>query len=253
MVAPASWRVIDFISDLHLADDTPRTFDAWADYLRRTTADAVLILGDLFEFWVGDDARSEGFEARSAGVLAAAASRRTIGFMVGNRDFLLGDAMLDACGVMALADPTVLSAFSERVLLTHGDAMCIGDVAYQQFRKVVRAEAAQHDFLARPMAERRALVRALRAESERRKEGSGPGFDVDSATAVAAMHETAAPHLIHGHTHHPGTETLLPGYRRYVLSDWDLDHAPAARAEVLRWQASGFTRLTPADAVQSAA
>ena len=245
MLAPAAWRAIDFISDLHLAEDTPRTFEAWAHYLRHTSADAVFILGDLFEVWVGDDARLDGFEARCAAVLVDAAARRTVGFMVGNRDFLLGPAMLEACGVLALADPTVFSAFGERVLLTHGDEMCIADIAYQQFRGVVRGASWQRDFLARPLAERRATARAMRAESERRKMGSGPWFDVDRATALAAMGDAAAPTLVHGHTHRPGNESLAPGMSRLVLSDWDLDHEPA-RAEVLRWQAKGFTRVAPA-------
>ena len=253
IVAPASWRAIDFISDLHLADDTPKTFEAWAHYLRHTSADAVLILGDLFEVWVGDDARAEGFEARSAAVLTDAASRRTVGFMVGNRDFLLGRAMLDACRVTVLTDPTLISAFGERMLLTHGDAMCIGDVTYQQFREVVRGDAWQRDFLDRPLVERRALAREMRAESERRKVDAGPWFDVDRATAIEALHDAAAPTLIHGHTHRPGSETLASGYRRHVLSDWDLDHAPVPRAEVLRWQTTGLTRMTPDQAVRGAA
>ena len=253
MVAPASWRAIDFISDLHLGEDTPRTFEAWADYLRHTRADAVFILGDLFEVWVGDDARQGGFEARSAAVLADAAARRTVGFMAGNRDFLLGPAMLEACGVLALVDPTVVSAFGGRALLTHGDEMCIGDVAYQQFREVVRGDEWQRDFLGRPLDERRALARALRTESERRKmDPSGPWFDVDRTTALEAMREAAAPALIHGHTHRPGTEVLAPGRSRLVLSDWDLDQASAARAEVLRWQADGYTRLTPSQAMLGA-
>ena len=252
IVAPAAWRAIDFISDLHLAGDTPRTFAAWADYLRGTPADAVLILGDLFEAWVGDDARGEGFEARSAAVLADAAAQRTLGFMVGNRDFLLGPAMLEACGVIALADPTVVTAFDQRVLLTHGDAMCIGDVAYQQFRGVVRSDAWQRDFLGRPLDERRAAARALRAEGTRRKAESGPWHDVDRQTAIDALRAAAAQTLIHGHTHRPGTEVLAPGLVRHVLSDWDLDHGGTPRAEVLRWQASGFRRLTPDEALRSA-
>ena len=249
-VAPASWRAIDFISDLHLADDTPRTFEAWSHYLRHTRADAVLILGDLFEVWVGDDARAAAFEARGAAVLAEAASRRTIGFMVGNRDFLLGREMLDACGVTALADPTVISAFGARMLLSHGDAMCIGDVAYQQFRTLVRSAAWQRDFLGRPMAERRALAREMRAESERRKGAAGPWFDVDRETAIDALHGANAPALIHGHTHRPGSETLAPGYNRHVLTDWDLDHGSVPRAEVLRWQSTGLARVTPDEAVR---
>lgn len=252
LVAPPTWRCIDFISDLHLADDTPRTFDAWRDYLLSTRADAVLILGDLFEAWVGDDARFavDGIEARGAVVLRAAVAQRDVAFMVGNRDFLLGHEMLAACGVMALPDPTVLAAFGARAVLTHGDAWCLADTAYQQFRRMVRDPAWQAGVLARPLAERRALARSIRSESERQGlELRGEWADVDPPTALEHLRAARAVTLVHGHTHRPETELLAVGLTRHVLSDWDLDHADALpRAEVLRWQATGWTRLTPAAA-----
>lgn len=246
MQASAEWRTIDFISDLHLAEDTPQTFDAFASYLRQTRADAVFILGDLFEVWVGDDARHEGFEARCAEVLCEASTRCALGFMVGNRDFLVGADMLKACGVLALADPTVMLAFGERIMLTHGDALCIADVAYQRFRAVVRNPAWRRDFLVRPLAERRRLAREVRDESERRKleQLAGRDADIDFATAVRWMHESGTTVLIHGHTHRPGTDGLAPGFLRHVLSDWDLDQTDGPpRAEVLRWTAGGLRRL----------
>ncbi|HEY9238893.1 MAG TPA: UDP-2,3-diacylglucosamine diphosphatase, partial [Burkholderiaceae bacterium] len=165
IAAPAAWQRIDFISDLHLSAETPRTFDAWEAYLLGTRADAVFILGDLFEAWIGDDSRHDGFEARGAAVLAAAAARRPVYFMVGNRDFLVGDDMLTACGVQALEDPTLLRAFGARTLLTHGDAWCLGDLEYQQFRRQVRDPAWQAQVLKRPLAERRLMARGLRSES----------------------------------------------------------------------------------------
>ena len=260
--APAHWCSIDFISDLHLAEDTPNTVRAWADYLSSTPADAVFILGGLFEVWVGDDARHEGLEATCTEVLKRASARRTIGFMAGNRDFLLGADMLDACGVLRLQDPTVLCAFGQRVMLTHGDAWCVGDVAYQRFRRQVRDPAWQAMVLAKPLPERRLFARHLRSESERRLAAhSGAWFDVDTPTALAWMQAAQAPTLIHGHTHRPGSNALAPGmapgFVRHVLSDWDLDHDQAhggsqhgapdrpARAEVLRWQGGEFTRLSP--------
>jgi UDP-2,3-diacylglucosamine hydrolase len=248
IAAPAAWLRIDFISDLHLAAETPRTFDAWQAYLLNTVADAVFILGDLFEAWIGDDARHEGFEARGATVLTAAASRRPVHFMVGNRDFLLGDEMLAACGVVPLGDPTVLAAFGKRTLLTHGDAWCIGDLPYQQFRRQVRDPGWQAHVLARPLAERRLMARGLRSESERQAMAhEGEWFDVDAPTALHAMTESRATTLVHGHTHRPATETWGPGTVRHVLSDWDLDHAGAPRAEVLRWEAGNrWTRMPPA-------
>ena len=248
--AHAAWQTIDFISDLHLAEDTPHGFDAWAAYLSGTPADAVFILGDLFEAWVGDDARFEGFEARCAAVLTAASAQRYIAFMVGNRDFLLGAEMLEACGVAALADPLVLCAFGTRVLLTHGDAWCVADTEYQRFRAQVRNPAWQAAVLAQPLPQRRVLARQMRAQSEQHHaDPAGPWFDVDRATALACMQRAQAPTLIHGHTHRPGDEELAPGLTRRVLSDWELDLGARPRAEVLRWRAGGFARLHPADAV----
>ncbi|HEV8314396.1 MAG TPA: UDP-2,3-diacylglucosamine diphosphatase, partial [Burkholderiaceae bacterium] len=167
--APAHWRAIDLLSDLHLSEATPRTFDAWAAHLRHTPADAVFMLGDLFDAWVGDDARTSGFEYRCAEVLREAAGRRTLAFMVGNRDFLVGAELLGECGVMALADPTVLVAFGERWLLSHGDALCLEDTEYQRFRAQVRSPAWQAATLARPLAERRALAQQIRTASRERK------------------------------------------------------------------------------------
>ena len=250
IVAPPAWRRIDFISDLHLSEDTPRAFVAWRDYLLGTRADAVFILGDLFEAWIGDDARFEGFDAAGAAVLRDAAQRRPVAFMAGNRDFLLGREALDDCGVQLLDDPTVLCAFDQRTLLSHGDEWCIADTEYQQFRRMVRNPAWQAQVLAKPLAERRTLARSMRSESERKIAEHQSGWtDVDAATAIDWLHATRATTLVHGHTHRPATASLAPGLTRHVLSDWDVDHATPPRAQVLRWTDQGWVRLTLADAV----
>ena len=244
--APNDWQAIDFISDLHLAADTPRGFDAWASYMGATRADAVFVLGDLFEVWVGDDSRHEGFEARCAEVLSLTAAVRSVAFMVGNRDFLVGAEMLSACNVTALSDPTVVTAFGERLLLTHGDALCLADTDYQKFRAMVRSPAWQASVLARPLAERRALAREVRHESERRHGVMLPEWlDLDLAASVEWMRAADAPVLVHGHTHRPADHVLRPGRTRHVLSDWDLDHARPPRAEVLRWTRDGLRRVAP--------
>ncbi|MBI3154165.1 MAG: UDP-2,3-diacylglucosamine diphosphatase [Burkholderiales bacterium] len=250
--APAAWRRIDFVSDLHLASALPRTFDAWATHLLHTPADAVLMLGDVFEVWVGDDQRGGAFEQHCVQVLAEAASRRCIGFMPGNRDFLLGEAMRRDGGLMALADPTALDAWGQRLLLTHGDALCLADNAYQRFRAESRSERWQRDFAALPLAERLARAGAARAESDRRRRAQpfDPALwaDVDPAAAVAWMHAAGCHDLIHGHTHRPGDEVIAPGYTRHVLTDWDLDGAGRARAEVLRLTRDGLARVAPSRA-----
>lgn len=239
------WRAIDFISDLHLSAATPRTFEAWARYLRETPADAVFILGDLFEVWIGDDARTPGSFAQSAAdILLDAAGRRPLHFMAGNRDFLVGAAMLRDCGVVALPDPTVLDAWGERVLLSHGDALCLADTEYQAFRDQVRSAGWRSDFLAKPLAEREQLARAMRDASQRiqRSKAVPEWADVDAAAAVAWMHAAGSRTLIHGHTHRPGRDVLAPGYTRWVLSDWDCDAAPY-RAQALRLTRDGLARI----------
>src|SRR3954447_2447220 len=140
--APAAWRSADFISDLHLHAQDLATQDAWRRYMRDTPADAVFILGDLFEVWVGDDsAFGPGFLADCAAVLQASARSRATFFMHGNRDFLVGRGFMDSCGVTLLEDPTVLDFAGKRWLLTHGDALCLADTDYMQFRSMVRTES----------------------------------------------------------------------------------------------------------------
>lgn len=245
--APAGWRVVDFLSDLHLQADHPHTLEAFAQHLRHTPADAVFILGDLFEVWVGDDARHGPFEASVAELLKEASASRSLAFMAGNRDFLVGAAFLRECGAMLLPDPTVLVARGERLLLTHGDALCLADAPYQRFRAEVRTERWRQDFLARPLAERRALALQMRAASQQHQRGQRPELwaDVDTRAAVQWMHEAAAPLMVHGHTHRPGTEALAPGYTRAVLSDWVFEPPGTARADVLRLSPRGLERVAP--------
>jgi UDP-2,3-diacylglucosamine hydrolase len=252
--AEEGWACIDLVSDLHLSEASPGTFAAFEQYLHGTSADAVLILGDLFEVWVGDDARHEGFEARCAELLADTASRRRVAFMHGNRDFLVGSELLRHCGLQAMADPTVMSAFGQRVLLTHGDALCLDDLEYQTFRQQVRSAEWQQAFLARTLAARRQIAREMRERSRaRHRQRKASDFaDVDSAAAVQWMHLAGAPVLVHGHTHRPATQVLAPGFVRHVLSDWHVEQPEgddtAQRAEVLRWTAKGFERIDPAHA-----
>jgi UDP-2,3-diacylglucosamine hydrolase len=262
LIAPPSWRCIDFISDLHLHEGLPRTTEALSSYLRSTPADAVLILGDLFEAWVGDDMRQQPYEAHCTHLLNQAAQRLYLGIMVGNRDFLLGQAMLSACHAHPLGDPTLLDAWGERLLLVHGDALCLADQAYLRFRSQVRQPAWQTAFLANPLDARLAQARQMRDASQAHQQGKVPQdwADVDEAAAARWMQAADAPTLIHGHTHRPQTSPFggahqLPSGQtrprvRHVLSDWDLDHGPA-RAEVLRLRPEGIRRLSLADAGQA--
>jgi UDP-2,3-diacylglucosamine hydrolase len=248
---PAGWRAIDFISDLHLAADHPRTVDAWARHLAHTTADVVLMLGDVFEAWVGDDSRDLPFERGLVQVLRDASQRRTLGFMAGNRDFLVGADLLAATGMTALADPCLLAAAGRRWLLAHGDALCLSDVRYQAFRAQVRSADWQTAFLARPLAERLQAARAMRSESLRLRQTAAPESqgDLDEDACRELLRRAGAVVMIHGHTHRPADHELGAGLRRVVLSDWDLDDRARPRAEVLRMTADGrLQRLAPASA-----
>ncbi len=240
LTAPAAWRMVDFISDLHLQASEPATVAAWEHYMAHTRANAVFILGDLFEVWVGDDVLDANdaetpFEAHCAHILRTTAQRCAVFFMHGNRDFLLGTAFAQACGLQLLTDPTALVFGGQRWLLTHGDALCLDDTDYLQFRTQVRSPEWQATFLARPLAERRTIARGLRAQSEARKKSGAVYADVDAAAARHWLQAAQARELIHGHTHKPADHALSPDLQRRVLSDWDAAATPP-RAEVLRLQ-----------------
>ena len=242
--ADAAWRAVDFISDLHLWDQGPRTFEAFRSWLHGTDADALFILGDLFEVWIGDDTRSQPFIADCVEALASFGRSRPLYFLCGNRDFLAGHDMLAACHMQALQEPTRLDAFGQHLLLSHGDALCLEDADYQRFRTLVRDPAWQASFLARPLAERAAIARQIRSDSQGRKEASpDPSLwaDVDAAEARRWLQRSGAQTLVHGHTHRPAAHDLGDGLRRIVLSDWDLD-ATRPRGEVLRLDATGWHR-----------
>jgi UDP-2,3-diacylglucosamine hydrolase len=243
--AAPGWRSIDCISDLHLQASHPATSDAWRRYMASTPADAVFILGDLFEAWVGDDViEAAGFEAQCAQVLRSASERRPVFFMVGNRDFLAGQQLAQATGMTLLHDPAVLVFGARRWLLSHGDALCVDDTEYQAFRAQVRAPAWQQAFLAQPLAARQAFARGLREHSEARKASEQVYSDVDAACAIAWLQAADAPVLVHGHTHKPAEHALDARHRRIVLSDWDLE-AAMPRAEALRIGADGSTQRIP--------
>lgn len=244
LVAPAAWHTVDLLSDLHLQADEPATFDAWRGYLETTPADALFILGDLFEVWVGDDAAAlPGFEADCAELLRRASAQRPVFFMHGNRDFLVGADFAARCGLTLLDDPTVLVLHGERWLLSHGDALCLEDTDYLKFRAEVRMSAWQQAFLAQPLETRRTLARSMRTQSEQRK--STPGMvwaDVDADAARDWLARANARTLIHGHTHRPAEHALGDGLRRIVLSDWDAAAHPP-RAQVLCVSAAEARRV----------
>lgn len=270
--AASHWRSVDFISDLHLHPEDPDTAQAWQDYLANTPADAVFILGDLFEVWPGDDcleapsdqvapapghraasraeacaetssAKTRAFARACAAALRVASGRLDLHFLHGNRDFLLGSGFAAATGAQLLADPVVLDFGPRKVLLSHGDALCLDDVDYQRFRAQVRDPAWIGALLQRPLAEREALGRQLRAQSDARHAAQPTYADADTALACRWLRVAGAQVLVHGHTHRPADHDLGDGLIRQVLSDWDARAQPP-RAQALRLTAEGqFQRV----------
>ncbi len=238
--APQHWQRVDFISDLHLDAHEPTTFVAWAQHMAHTPADALFILGDLFEVWVGDD-NPDPFALQCVSVLKNTAQRIPVYFMCGNRDFLVGADLRHTTGMHGLNDPTLLDlshsdhAPSIRILLSHGDALCLDDHDYLAFRAQVRQPEWQASFLAKPLAERQAYARDVRNKSEALKRHHTDYADVDTQAAVTWLKACNAHVLLHGHTHKPAVHDLGEGLSRWVLSDWHADATPP-RLEVLSWQ-----------------
>jgi UDP-2,3-diacylglucosamine hydrolase len=243
LTAPAAWQTVDLISDLHLQASESATFEAWRDYMAHTPAQAVLILGDLFEVWVGDDAAaSEPFLQDCAEVLRQASQRLHVAFLPGNRDFLVGPDFLNGCGVHAMTDPCLLELGTQRILLSHGDALCLDDKPYQAFRLQARSPEWQQAFLAKTLAERQAFARSLRALSESQKQEAMGFADADTEMSLFWLAQAQADRLVHGHTHRPADHPLGTA-QRHVLSDWSMDHLPY-RAQVMRLQRHGeMTRI----------
>jgi len=244
LIAPAHWRTVEFISDLHLDPSEPATVQAWRTYLANSDADAIFLLGDIFEVWVGDDALLEAnsFEAACAQTLRAASSLRPMFFMVGNRDFLAGTCFLQASGMAGLQDPTTLVWGERKIILSHGDALCLDDVDYQKFRQLSRSPSWQEKLLSQPLAVRRAIGKSARSESEQRKNTHATYADADAAMVHAWLQQANAQWLIHGHTHKPADHALPGGATRIVLSDWHFD-AHTQRGQILRVTPEGWQRI----------
>jgi len=247
--APARWQSVLLMSDLHLQADDLATFAAWRAQVQACQADALLLLGDVFEIWVGDDALPQDpFLQAALQVLQDAATERTVAVMRGNRDFLMGDAMLAAHGLHALPDPCILDWSGPRMLLTHGDALCLADEGYQRFRALSRSPDWQAAFLAKPLSERLALAQQMRMQSQAHQAHLPTWADADPAMSAAWLAQAQCQHLVHGHTHQPA-EHALGTARRHVLSDWDLRAQPP-RAQLLTVHADG--RLLRRDVASAA-
>ncbi len=256
MIEIGGGDVAVFAADIHLDDRDPGTARWFLEALAHASSDAthVFLLGDLFEYWVGDDQPGATVEA-AVGLLHALSSGGVQVFVMrGNRDFLLdqgtpahaGVAFSDRAGALMLADPTRVDLFGAPTLLLHGDSLCTADAAYLEFRTLSRGQQWQEDFLRHSLAERTEHANALRAQSERSKADKRPEWmDVVAEAVLETAHAHGVGAMIHGHTHRParhhhhGADGELV---RWVLPDW---WAPEDRADE-HPQRGGFLRVSSA-------
>jgi len=228
-----------FISDLHIDATRPDITGQFIDFLRTEarTAEALYILGDLFESWVGDDAPDAGQSAAIAGIRSLTAEGVPCFVMHGNRDFLLGPEFCRNSGAQLLPDPLIVTLYGEPVLVMHGDALCTDDRAYQRLRATVRDADWQRQFLALPVPARRALAGAARVGSQAHTAAMEYAItDVNAESVAAALRGAGTAALLHGHTHRPGIHPLSVDGRpcmRVVLGDW------YTQGSLLRWDSSG--------------
>jgi UDP-2,3-diacylglucosamine hydrolase len=219
-----------FISDLHLCEARPAIAALFFEFLRsrvRDSAEELYILGDLFEYWTGDEDLELKFNCDIAAALRGVADSGTrVHLMHGNRDFLLGAEFCSASGANLLADPTRLDLFGKPTLLMHGDTLCTDDHAYLEFRAMVREIGWQQAFLAQPAEARRRQADNARSRSETEKQSkSAEIMDVNPAAVERVLLDTGCARLIHGHTHRPARHLHAVDGRtceRWVLPDWYL-------------------------------
>ena len=211
-----------FVSDLHIDEAHPQVLAGLRRLIEEetSTVDALYVLGDLVEVWVGDDDDSAIANALRE-TLTDAVRRCAVFVMHGNRDFLLGERFAAETGVTLLADPSVIEVDGQRVLIAHGDAYCTDDSDYQRVRALFRSADWQAEILAKSLAQRRDFAATLRARSIAANENKAANImDVAADAVEAALREADAQLLVHGHTHRPSIHALSGERQRIVLGDW---------------------------------
>jgi len=234
-----------FISDLHLSENEPHITQLLLNFIRDTApkASSLYILGDLFEYWAGDDDLTTPFHQKIIGAIGKLSQQGTpVYIMHGNRDFLMDEQLAKDCHATLLQDPTLIDLYGTPTLLTHGDALCTDDVEYQAFRKQVRLAAWRDNFLAQPLAQRKAHIWQLRQMSEDHKQNKAMEImDVNLAAVADLFRNHQYPRMIHGHTHrqkHHLHEVDGKACDRWVLGDWH------TTGNALRCDAAGCSFLT---------
>ena len=228
-----------FISDLHLESDRPEIGQQFTEFLagEASSAEALYILGDLFEYWVGDDDPNPHYADMKTAIRGLADSGVPVFFMHGNRDFMIGDDFATETGVTLLADPHPATLYGTNVLLSHGDALCTDDTKYQELRAMTRDPQWQAMMRAKPLAERVAIARHARQQSQAHGASvNNDIMDVNQAAVIATISDHGVDVLLHGHTHRPAVHEVNLGERhatRIGLGDW------YDQGSVVRWDAQG--------------
>ncbi|MQA39122.1 UDP-2,3-diacylglucosamine diphosphatase [Rugamonas sp. FT29W] len=218
-----------FISDLHLQPAHPATSEAFFDFLERHArrAQQLYLLGDLFEYWAGDDDISDPLHQQIIAALRRVSDAGVaVYWIAGNRDFLVGPQFAAAAGLTLLPETFVTDIAGQRVVVLHGDAQCTEDIKYMEFRAMVRQPAWQQQFVAMPLAQRKAIIAGMRENS--RKDQGDKSYEIMDVTPQAirdVFAATGADVMIHGHTHRPALHHV-DGKRRYVLPDWEPEATP---------------------------
>lgn len=231
-----------FISDIHLDESHPEIARLFFDFLLSLQADALYILGDLFDVWMGDDTATPFHQSIISALKSVVQKGIPIYLMPGNRDFLLGSAFEKASGCQLLSDPTVINLYGQPTLLMHGDTLCTQDKRYLAFRRVVRNPYVQVVFLKLPLFIRQSIAQSLRQASQRHTaQTTAEIMDVTPALIPDIMRQYQVKQLIHGHTHRPAIHYISQPQgqiRRIVLGDWDcsghmLEYVPSGEAKLI--------------------
>jgi UDP-2,3-diacylglucosamine hydrolase len=241
-----------FVSDLHLSESLPRTCAAFCQFLNNAAlkAQALFILGDLFEYWIGDDCLDDTHSVAYAITQSLAQLKQRgvdLFILCGNRDFLLGQQFAEQAHALLVDDICLLTAFEKKIVLAHGDTLCTDDHSYQTYRSLVHRPWLQNIFLAMPFTWRQKIAQCLRQRSQKPYSTAHPlaaKKDVNDQAVQQLLDQYHSSILIHGHTHRPQCHTYDQAIR-WVLSDWDLDHAQ--RASYLCLDSSGLYAVDNAD------
>lgn len=241
----AESRGVCVVSDLHLSPRMPHTLQCFIDFCNTTAREhsALLIIGDLFEYWLGDDTAHDNSAAQSVATTLSALNHAgtRIGFIHGNRDFLLGASFAHSAQMTLLPDPFVLRVFDATAVFSHGDLLCTNDTGYQRYRRIAHNRILQKIFLAAPTSWRNALAQRLRGQSKKTATHTAQDSarlmaqDVPNASAEQWFTQHQAEFIIHGHTHRPAHHSHANG-QRWVLPDWECEECAQTRWGYVSWK-----------------